>query len=742
MIQMDNNKKIKENKYKILRMSLLLGHDTNREETINNFEESAREIDAMNNETYLEELENKFYETKTLEEEQKKLTDLVDYIKGRIYQRESLLGDFINITGKNLMGLGDIKYENQLDEYEERLNYINEYINNTKTIEENSKELEKLDIILNSEEKQKERNESKNEELERALLDKFERVAKNKINIDELTEDNLDSELEEVKSHADESKKSLDIFKKSFETLKNAGISYEEESEYKSYVNSARDIYYDYKETEYLLELYRLLLTNETEYINIYNKREYINSILNDRLETRKELEITSEDKLNDIYKILDNQNEIVLSQKENIDNIEVLKAQIANLKENTKELKEDNEKVEILTILKEYNMVDTYEEETAPEIKFDIPEIDNEPEILSSNEEIKDINSIESEELITNDSPKEPEIELPEEEGEEEASEPVVENDFELPKDLDLNLELPNLEQEQKTEEEPAKVEEETTPVEEEVKPVVEESAIEEQQPEEEKVEEPTEIEVETPKVEGNDLELELPDLEPEQKTEEEPTKVEEETTPVEKEEEKVEEPQEEKVEKPAIASVNSDNLVMNIHDPAGLNVDECLEKANKVMKKVGEMLKITTPEEPKPQEPEKPAVEPPKVEPQPEQAPVEQQQAEDNKPTEEIANPFVEQANNVAESAPTDNNPFVNTEQETKQEEAPNPFLNTEPQPDNNEESNVKNVLPSADDFWNNPQNNNSEGVISPDLDVSNDDFFANSMNDFEFPNLDEFK
>ena len=115
MIQMDNNsKKIKENKYKILRMSLLLGHDNNREETINNFEESAREIDAMNNETYLEELENKFYETKTLEEEQKKLTDLVDYIKGRIYQRESLLGDFINITGRNLMGVGDIKYESNI----------------------------------------------------------------------------------------------------------------------------------------------------------------------------------------------------------------------------------------------------------------------------------------------------------------------------------------------------------------------------------------------------------------------------------------------------------------------------------------------------------------------------------------------------------------------------------------------------------------------------------------------------
>ena len=704
MIQMDNNsKKIKENKYKILRMSLLLGHDNNREETINNFEESAREIDAMNNETYLEELENKFYETKTLEEEQKKLTDLVDYIKGRIYQRESLLGDFINITGRNLMGLGDIKYESHLDEYEERLNYINEYINNTKTIEENTKEIEKLDNILVSEEKQKERNESKNAELEKVLLEKFERVAKNKINIDEIIKDNLDNELDEVKAHAEESKKSLDIFKKSFETLKNAGISYEEESEYKSYVNGARDIYYDYKETEYLLELYRLLLTNETEYINIYNKREYINSILNDRLETRRELEITSEDNLNDIYKILDTQNEIVVSQKENIDNIEVLKAQIVNLKEKTKELKEDNEKVEILTILKEYNMIDTYENEITPEIKFDIPEIDNESNILSSNEEINDINNIETEELINNDLPKESDIEL-----KEETSVNIEEPEVELPTDLELNLELPEEQEESKKEEIAPK--EETTPI-------------------EKQVEEPTEISAETPQIEDNNLDLELPELDskpaeeftPVEETKPEPEIIPE--KPVSVEETK---PVETPIEIPTEEVTVKDNLVINSHDPAGLNVEECLEKANKVMRKVGEMLNIKIKEELKPAEPVTTVSEPPKVEPQP----------------EEIANPFVEQPNNAEKATETtDNNPFVNSEPEEKQEEQ-NPFLSTEPQSENKVESNVKNVLPPADDFWNNTQNNNSEGVISPDLDVSNDDFFANSMNDFEFPNLDEFK
>ena len=90
---MDSNK-IKENKYKILRMSLILGSDDNRAETLNNFEESAREVDTMNDEIYIKDLEDKFYDTLKLEEEEQKLAVLIDYIGGRVEQRISLLSDF------------------------------------------------------------------------------------------------------------------------------------------------------------------------------------------------------------------------------------------------------------------------------------------------------------------------------------------------------------------------------------------------------------------------------------------------------------------------------------------------------------------------------------------------------------------------------------------------------------------------------------------------------------------------
>ena len=56
-----SSNKIKENKYKILRMSLLLGADDDRQEKLNNFEDASRDIDAMNDEIYLKDIESKYY---------------------------------------------------------------------------------------------------------------------------------------------------------------------------------------------------------------------------------------------------------------------------------------------------------------------------------------------------------------------------------------------------------------------------------------------------------------------------------------------------------------------------------------------------------------------------------------------------------------------------------------------------------------------------------------------------------
>lgn len=355
--------KIKENKYKILRMSLLLGNDDNREETINNFEDASRDIDAMNDEVYLKEIESKFYDTLTLEEEEKKLAVLVDYIGGRVDQRISLINDFANVTGFELVNLSPIKYEDKLDEFKDRLKYIREYLDNTKKIESLNNEINELENRLEKTYSNKEKAEERNKSDEKVLLDKFKNIIDKNAEFKDVDINNIDAILDEVASRASESKKSLDIFNRSFSTLTAAGISYEEEQEYLSYVNSARDNYYKNKEQEYLLNIYKLLVSNESEYNKLLYKRDTINSILYERINLRKELSIKEVDSLGEIYDLLDRQYKNIKSQKNDIDNIDVLSREINTKRDMVKELELDNQKVEILSLLKEFCIIDTYDE-------------------------------------------------------------------------------------------------------------------------------------------------------------------------------------------------------------------------------------------------------------------------------------------------------------------------------------------------------------------------------------------
>lgn len=300
-----NNNKIKENKYKILRMSLILGSDDNRTETVNNFEEASREVDAMNDEIYLKGLEEKFYDTLKLEEEEKKLADLVDYIGGRVEQRISLLNDFSNITGYDISNLPPIKYYDKLDDYKERLKYIREYLSNTEQINKLTKEIEESEEKLKEAYLNKATSEECNIRNEEIIQTKFNNILKTIVKLKDITEDNVDSKLNSLSYDVEDSKKSLDIFKKAYNTLKDSGISSDESAEYKSYIDNAKEAYYDNKEQEYLLKIYKLLISKEKEYNYIVTKRDTLNDILYERLNLRKKLEIEDSDILNSLYDLL-----------------------------------------------------------------------------------------------------------------------------------------------------------------------------------------------------------------------------------------------------------------------------------------------------------------------------------------------------------------------------------------------------------------------------------------------------
>ena len=121
---------ILEKKYKILRTSIMLGNLRNREETLSEYEETAREIDKIKSSLYEELLGAKMYTTVTLEEEEKRLKDLVDFIEKRIKERNDFVNDYIKITSNFLDGLEKISLENELNSYKIRYNNIQDYLNN------------------------------------------------------------------------------------------------------------------------------------------------------------------------------------------------------------------------------------------------------------------------------------------------------------------------------------------------------------------------------------------------------------------------------------------------------------------------------------------------------------------------------------------------------------------------------------------------------------------------------------
>lgn len=382
---MDSNK-IKENKYKILRMSLILGSDDNRAETLNNFEESAREVDTMNDEIYIKDLEDKFYDTLKLEEEEQKLAVLVDYIGGRVEQRISLLSDFANITGYDLSNLPPIKYYDKLDDYKERLKYIREYLQNTEQINTLTAEVEDNEKKLKESYLNKATSEECNNRNEEILLNKFKNIIKNITELKNITEENLDINLSEIITAVNESKKSLDIFTKSYTTLSGSGISFEEEQEYKSYVDNAKDLYYKNKEKEYLLRLYQYLLIKESDYAKILEKRQKINNLLYDRLDLRKNLNLDTTDVLYPLYDLLEKQYNEIERQRENIENIDILNKNIEIKKEQLSELEQDNQKVEILSLLREFCIIDTYvglEDSTSSDLEENQDENSSEIDIL-----------------------------------------------------------------------------------------------------------------------------------------------------------------------------------------------------------------------------------------------------------------------------------------------------------------------------------------------------------------------
>ena len=123
-----------------------------------------------------------------------------------------------------LINLG---YYDKLDDYKERLKYIREYLSNTDQINTLTQEIDESEKELKEAYENKTTSEEYNNRNEEIILNKFTNLIKPLEILKDITLDNIDSKLNNIISAVDESKKSLDIFTKSYITLKGSGISYE-----------------------------------------------------------------------------------------------------------------------------------------------------------------------------------------------------------------------------------------------------------------------------------------------------------------------------------------------------------------------------------------------------------------------------------------------------------------------------------------------------------------------------------
>lgn len=379
-----NNSDMQRNLYRILRMNIILAKSNGElvpEDTLQSFDEAARKIDDEDNLKYEENIKKLYYNTVTLEEEKTRLEKLIDNIDKRLEERKKLLTDYKETTNRDLEVLGYIKDEEQINDYKERLANINRYLSNKENILQTEEELALLHSELDTCYNNKKEDEKNNFSLEDDLLLTFKKIVTGSDYTDVLNATDIDFELEKIKSSVEEAKKTLNTFESAFNNLKKSGIALDSELEYSSYVDEARKAYYQIKEKEILCKIYKNIIESKNIYVELSEKRKHLDSILEERLNLREELGITDADLLSNLYTLIDKQNKDILKQKENIDRIGEIEEIIKYREGRLNELKEDNQKVEILSLLQEFGIIDVYEPQEIADVEEEKIEIEEEKE-------------------------------------------------------------------------------------------------------------------------------------------------------------------------------------------------------------------------------------------------------------------------------------------------------------------------------------------------------------------------
>ena len=153
--------------------------------------------------------------------------------------------------------------------------------------------------------------------------------------------------------------------------------------DYTSFTEEAEKSYYVWKNREIILKIYQLVINFEDDFEQIMLKREKISDLLEDRKHIKTKLHIDDSDELLDFENELINQRDDLTSEKEILENIINYSSRIKFKEERLAELDEVINSYEILTILREYGIIETYDLDEEDKNSSSLEEESNIPPVL-----------------------------------------------------------------------------------------------------------------------------------------------------------------------------------------------------------------------------------------------------------------------------------------------------------------------------------------------------------------------
>jgi len=378
-----------ENLCRIFEMRIKLDKDNGVKsslDVLNNYEKYCKKIDNIYNSEFQKELKPLISPAVTLEKEKDRLRRLIKLLEDRLDRRVELEDKYYETTGKYISGLQMIVSEGELEEKRERLSLITKYLDTSDEIKSVSESILELNRLLLEEETKKIDYEAKNKILEDDLYSSFMNVIKSDEYYKDINVDDITSELENIRGSVSEARETLDITKESIGSFTINGL----DDDYASYIEEAEKTYYNFKNKEIILGLYKLVVEFEDDFKLICAKRDKIRDLLNEKKYLSDSLTINTTNELVSFENDVLLQCNILDKERDVLDNITNYNSRIKFKEERLEELNEANNAVEILAILREYGLIDTYdteeilleEIEEEQEYNFDIPDLVHLPEI------------------------------------------------------------------------------------------------------------------------------------------------------------------------------------------------------------------------------------------------------------------------------------------------------------------------------------------------------------------------